>query len=69
MFFKKKRRVRKSKITDKTIAEALGILITARRELILFQFENEVQQRVRDYLVEEMGKTAELLCKEWNESD
>lgn len=69
MFFKKKRRVRKSKIADETIAKALGILIIARRELILFKFENEVQQRVRDYLVEEMGKAEELLTKEWIESD
>lgn len=69
MFFKKKRRVGKSKITDETIAETLGILISARKELIWFEIENEGQQRVRDYLVEEMGKIAGLLNKEWRESD
>lgn len=69
MFFKKKRRVEKSKITDETIAETLAILVSARRELILFEIENEGQQRVRDYLVEEMGKIEGLLNKEWRESD
>lgn len=55
----------KTKISNDRIAECIGIMEEAAREIAWFEIDNVCQQQIRDYLAEQLMDNSKKLLREW----